>query len=357
MDYDKLEKLVEKGLDLPYGLERTALMEEAVAMADGANDIYSAVFARGHLVESATFGGAGEKALTAFSWVLAAFDKDPECSEPYQVLWQYKWIYNSIYRYPSISLEKIRQVGADIRRRFVDHGYQLGVIDSMDALCFQFLGMTEKVDESYRKWVQAPRDDMSDCEACDHNTRIELMNLTGRFSDAVETSKRIIQQDLSCAEVPQLTYAELLYPLSKLGQLELAMEYQQTGYSLSRGKPGLIFANANHLQFLVHSNDLEKAKECFLDHLQVGLQQKIPHKKLVFLVASEGFLRKAKQDRPKLFSSLKLPQSVLEEVQDSKELCPWIRSQSKDLINQFDKRNGNTHLSEFFQMKLDWMLE
>jgi len=357
MDYDKFDKLIQDSQDLSYGFQRTEMVEQAVAMADAADDVYSAVFARCHLMEAATFGGSGEKALTAFGWVLAKFDEDPDVAQPAVVLWRYKWIYSSIFRYPSIPLEKIAQVGADIRRRFVDYGDHLGVVDSIDACCFQFLGCYDEVKDAYRKWIQSPRDELSDCEACDHNTRIELLNERGHYREAVQASEIIIKQGLSCAEVPELTYAELLFPLSKLGQIEKAKEYHRKGYQLSKGQPGLAFAHSNHLQFLVHCNELGKAKECFSEHLEIGLQQKIPHRRLVFLIAAVGFFRKTDSDRPDLLKDLKPTASVPADCQRSQELWGWLEAEATDLLQQFDKRNGNQYLSNYYQQKIDWMLE
>src|SRR5579884_3112427 len=117
-DYQiQVEELMDQAAVLPDGPSKLALLEEAVRLADVHQDTALADEARDDLIRTATFSGYPEKSLVAFSWRLAQSDRDPEVFPEQALLWQYKWIANSLKYFPQITRTQIEDAFDDLARR------------------------------------------------------------------------------------------------------------------------------------------------------------------------------------------------------------------------------------------------
>ena len=115
---EQIWELILQAYRMGDGDAKIALLEEAARVADICGDLKLASDAREHLVQAATFGGAPEKALVAFSWSLAQYDRRAgEVSEA-TVLWQYKWILDSITNFPQIGKAQILEMLDDMAARY-----------------------------------------------------------------------------------------------------------------------------------------------------------------------------------------------------------------------------------------------
>ncbi|NJK45176.1 MAG: hypothetical protein HC933_13640 [Pleurocapsa sp. SU_196_0] len=111
-----------------YGMRDTdpaklALLEEAVQLADAANDTKTGYEARDELIDASTFSGQGEKMLVAFAWMLNAFDANPDEYSAHSLYWKYKWVLNTARQFPQISAERIDALIADFEHRLESAGY------------------------------------------------------------------------------------------------------------------------------------------------------------------------------------------------------------------------------------------
>jgi hypothetical protein len=70
--------------------EKVAVLEEAVRHADSAGTLELQYGAREGLAEAAYFGGAPDKAIVAYTWCLAQFDRHPGRFNEWRLLWRYK---------------------------------------------------------------------------------------------------------------------------------------------------------------------------------------------------------------------------------------------------------------------------
>ena len=76
MSEDRFRELMDEARCLPNTPTRVAMLEEAVREADLCNDAQLGFEARTELVEAATFSGLREKAMVAYSWCLAHYDRN-----------------------------------------------------------------------------------------------------------------------------------------------------------------------------------------------------------------------------------------------------------------------------------------
>ncbi|MFP3472320.1 hypothetical protein R0J90_19905, partial [Micrococcus sp. SIMBA_144] len=70
----------------------------------------------------------------------------------------------------------------------------------------------------YTKWMAADRDSLSDCEACEYQTQLEYFYFTGEKEKASPIEKLLLSKEVSCGEIPHLTYSKLLLPYYEDGR-------------------------------------------------------------------------------------------------------------------------------------------
>src|SRR5258707_14780145 len=88
---EQVYQLLSQSLDLEDGDAQIGLREEAVRLADLGGALKLQYFAPEGFVRSWIFGGATEKGLVAFAWLLAQFDNHPGRVDQWAILWKEKW--------------------------------------------------------------------------------------------------------------------------------------------------------------------------------------------------------------------------------------------------------------------------
>ena len=259
--FDRLE-------DLDYGPERTALAEEAVRQADLSGDEYMSFEARSKLVESAHMAGQSEKALAAFAWCQDYATKRPELDyhQRYTLAWQYKWMLSAALNFPQIPLSRIQQLHQGYAELAHSMGDGSASIPYMQLELAMHLGDQTGAKRALNAWELADYDALSDCPACEAQTRVRYQVFMDNDAAAVAEGQRIVDERQRCAEVPHLTYAALLMPLLRLGNTELARKYASNGRRLVAGKPDFLTAQAQHLQYFALTN-LTAACKWYARHL------------------------------------------------------------------------------------------
>src|SRR5207244_1055466 len=125
---EQVYELLTRSVEVGDGDEQISLREEAVRLADLEGDLKLQYFAREVYVRACIFGGDTEKALVAFSWLLAQFDRNPGAFDQWAILWKYKWIVAAIYNYPQVSKARIYEMLDDLSERSLRAGYGLHAV-------------------------------------------------------------------------------------------------------------------------------------------------------------------------------------------------------------------------------------
>ena len=87
----------------------------------------------------------------------------------------------------------------------------------MQAAQYYVYSDPDKAEEYYRLFTATPRDDMSDCRACEMNSEFLYLLARGRYLIAMHKAQPLLEGRYSCAEVPFVTYTR--YMLYKSEQL------------------------------------------------------------------------------------------------------------------------------------------
>ncbi len=337
---ERAAELLLKSLYKEEGDERIVLAEEAVREADLGGNFRLQFVAREQLVHAATFGGEPEKALVAFSWLIAHFDRRPEDVTEWSILWKYKWILNEIYEFPQVPEARIQEMLKDFEDRSVRAGFGLHAAYKFRYGFEKFRGNRQGAINYYEKMMATPEDDLSNCPACKVDERVSFAIYSGDDRRAEELASSIIQGEMKCKSVPHRTYSKMLLPLVRLGQHDEAFNYHRTGYALIRQNKGFMDRVAQHMEFLIATKRLERALALFKKHVSwLEQTRNLYHHFLFYRAAWLLFGVFAEQSSEPL--RLRLPASLRNASEEyaPRFLATTCEQKATELAKRFDARN------------------
>lgn len=339
---DQVTEIVREAARLGYGAARIERVEEAVRLADSANDELSGYRARMGMVEAAVYGGYPEKGLVAFGWCAAKSAEDPErfpARRPgTDLLWVFKWITQQVTWYPQLERAQIESALQDMEARYVAHGLSLRPVFMQRTRAALAMGdPPERASDHYRKWQWATRDSYADCRACEFNFQTEFHVARGEHQEALRVAEPILRGDSRCAEVPHDTYALLLESALAAGRDEDAARFHTVGYPMIRDNRVFTARIANHVHYLIDVGRLDDAQAMVERHVHWATDNRVLDHQLWFHAAAA-----------RLFA--KLDASVESRIAGEAKTADVLREHYRNAANrvaaQFDARNGNAHVSE-----------
>jgi hypothetical protein len=346
---DRVFDLVKESLARDDGEGRIAVCEEAVRQADLSGDLRIQYFAREHFVRACAFGGAPDRALLNFSWLVAQFDKNRDNFSEWALLWKYKWIVGLIANFPQIPKSRIHEMLDDFEARAVRAGYGLHSVYMLRYRLEKFWGNKKQAIEFFQKMAESPEDELSNCEVCELNDRIGFAYYRGDDERGVELAVSLLEGGKKCATVPQRTYADILLPLVRLGRQNEALGYHRRGYPMIRSNMTFMEEVADHLIFLVLTENLDRAVTVFERHFSWLEQSRNLYDHFHFLLA--GWLlfevlsaRTDKKVRLKLGKFF--PHFSEDNYYDANVLASWCKQKAAELARRFDERNETDFFSQ-----------
>jgi hypothetical protein len=349
---DQIDDLLTRADGLRHGPAQITVVEEAVNLADRHNDVAAGFDTRLEFVSAALFAGQPDRMLVAFAWMLAQFDLDPELYDSPRLLWQYKWVVNALPDFPQITRAQIEEMFADMERRYRAAGASMETIFFKKRAVACKMGDLVAAGEAHRALAGLPRDDLSDCLACEMDAKVEYLFVQQEFEQGVEAAGPILRGRYTCSEVPQVTYAQLLAPLLRLERSDEAAQHHLVGYKMiARNPVEFIPQLAEHLEFLALTDNLPRAVRLFEKHLILALESPCPAWRFRFLLAAKLLcerLAEAGRDSVKL----KLPEAFPVRTDTGQyrttNLADWFTADLTDWAHRFDGRNGN----DFFRQRI-----
>jgi hypothetical protein len=339
---EQVYKLIGKSMDVPDGEEQISLREEAVRVADAAGDLRLQYFARDQLVSAGIFGGHTDKALVAYSWCLAQFDKNPGEFSQWTILWKYKWIMGLIRNFPQVPKERIYEMLEDLTDRMQKAGYGMRAVYNQRYRLEKFWDNRALALEYFRKMEEQPSDEISNCSACELDDRVSFYVYCGQDARALELALPIIDGRETCGSVPHRTYANLLLPLVRLGRQPEGLVYHRRGYELIADNIRYLDDIADHVIFLALTENFERALSLFSKHCSwTEKSRDLFHRFGFFRAAS--LLFELVTERGKKSLRLALPRSFPGYqpggTYDPAELAAWFKEAAAELGRRFDQRN------------------
>jgi len=339
----QVQALLDRAARLEPGEAKVMALEEAARLADAHGDVGVAYDVRDALIDAATFGGFPDKALVAFAWCRAQQQKDPRRYPVEPLLWKQKWVVGRMNEFPQITRAQIEAALDDVEQCFERAGAGQRSVLKLRYETAREMGDAAKAEALWVKWLDAPRDFLTDCKACELDNELDAYLDRGEYARALEKARPLLEGWLACAEVPHLTLGTVLYPLFKLGRMEEAREAHLRGYALVQRNREFLATVGEHLEFLALTANVERGLRLLAKHLGWALEHPSHRARFLFHVGALTVLEQAvAQGRERV--ALPLPRTfplhAAEGTYEVRTLRGWFALQAENLGARFDARNG-----------------
>ncbi|XXF79441.1 hypothetical protein P2318_06725 [Myxococcaceae bacterium GXIMD 01537] len=340
---ERVEGLRERARPMAPNEAKVMALEEAVRLTDAHGDAGLGFVVRNELIDAANFGGFPDKALVAFAWCRAQQKKDPERFDTYELLWKQKWVVGRLDEFPHISRKQIRDALDDIEQVYARRNAGRRSVLKLRYQTARDMGDDAEAEALWPRWLEAPRDHLTDCRACELDDELDPYVDAGEYARVLEKARPLLEGRAGCAEVPHLTYGTVLYPLFKLGELEEARHCHLTGYRLVARSHEFLATVGEHLEFLALTGNVDRGLALLERHLGWALGHASHRDRFTFHAAALTLLLLAvREGRERV--SLNLPRTFPlfhpEGSYATRDLLAWVDAEARGIAARFDARNG-----------------
>ncbi|MBF8189164.1 hypothetical protein ITP53_26215 [Nonomuraea sp. K274] len=347
---DDVQALLSEAGSLPYGEARTVLVERAVHEAEARREPGATVEARLALIAAYQFGGEPVKSFATFSRCLADYDAEPGRFEEWQahrLLWQYKWIMSDLRRFPEVPLPRALDALDDMERRFRQAGDLLHAVYAERCAMALHLGDDAGVAEWFHRWRTAPRDRLSDCQACDVGSQARTLTALGRDEEAVALAAPVVTGQFTCYSQPQSILCTLLPVYLRIGRLDAAAEAHRRAYRLVQGQVADLDDFGDHLRFCALTGNETRGLEILERELPLLERPPSPSQAARFMSGAALLLRRLEEIG---HGTLTVRRG------DADVPVPALRAEmeagARGIAARFDARNGNDVHSRRMEARL-----
>ncbi|MEV0898576.1 hypothetical protein [Actinoplanes sp. NPDC049802] len=298
--------------------------------------------------------GEYARAFMAFSWCLSTFDRHPEVTRPgdeHALLWAYKWIVWELSQFHGMTLDQVAGLLDDMERRYRAGGHSLHAVHQHRVKMAIHLGDFEEAARRYDDMLTAPRDGLSDCQACVPTTQVQYLAAVGRHEEAVEVGAPFVRG--GCIEQPHQILSHLLLSYLHTGRHAEAVEAHRTAYARVRSQRDDLELIALHVEFCALTGNATHGLRIVEQHLPWLDRPASPAAAMEFATASALLLRRLVEagrggetlGRRSDNGDRRWDSTVAE---TRAELAALARAEAA----RFDARNRNTYQSERIEARL-----
>jgi tetratricopeptide (TPR) repeat protein len=343
---ERVRELMSRAYELPYGEARTLLTEEALRHAEASGDEALAFQVRLGLTTAYQYGGETAKTFTTFSRCLADLDRMGEAAgdgAAHRVLWHFKWIVNSLTRFPEVPLDRTYAVLDDMERRYRDGGHSLHAVHGCREKVARHLGDKEAAATWYARWHAAARDELADCEACDPTAKVAHLAWQGRDEEAVAVAAPVLDRQVTCSSQPQAILSELLPIYLRTGRHEEARDAHRRAYRLIRTELADMEDLDAHIEFCARTGNEPRGLEIVERHLDWLDRAPNPYAAMRFAAAAALLLRRLDEMGPHDATVAGRPAA---------DVRAELTARATELAGRFDARNGTTNQGDLVRATL-----
>ncbi len=353
---DQINSIIEQVNKLPNGNTKIELMEEAIRLADVHQRPDIGFDLRDQLMTVATFCGAPEKTLVAFSWCLAQCDQNPEEFDQLQLLWKYKWVVSSLKYFPHIRLDQINQAMEDMTKRY--QGCGLGLRPVYKLACEHAMARKDypQVKHFQRLWRSSPIGSGNDCAACERDSQVGYYLFDGDIDRAFKAAEPIVTGQMKCGEVPHVTLPQLLVPLLRRKDYAKATHYYFWATRLLKYNPDFISEYGKILTFLALTGNPNEGLPILEAMLPAVMETKALSRRFYFQLGASLLLHYLQESGSEQIS-IRIPKELKDLLEkdfagasgakeiDKKSVSvqsfiQWVDADLQRIATLFDKRNG-----------------
>lgn len=344
-DLDEVNREISRVREMPYGLARSQAAERLVRLVDAEGPDAARAYALGTLVEAYQWGGEVDRSFVAFARLLRWWDDHPEhfdAHDRHGMFWSFKWMISGLADFPTVPADQIDRTLADMERRYALAG------NGMDAVAYERFAWARQrglpdAEVAYQAWIATPRDDFSQCEACDPGDRAAWLLATERAEEGVRLIERTLTEDPSCASEPadMLSYLAEAY-LDAGRTQDAARTHRRAVAALAEAESDMVGARGRRVRMLARGGQVDRALRAIEADQQYLTGGDTPYSRLAFarLVGAATHVLRTAGHGDRAVRLTTVPATTVAELDD------WLRAQADALAVQFDARNGTTAESE-----------
>lgn len=345
----QIQKILLKVEDLKNFDDKISVLKEAIQIADTHNDVEWGFDLRLNLIRQERNTSKCDESFPAFAWLLNARDNEPDLFEESEFLWEYKWMVTSACRNAAISKEQILQISDDLKMRLERNGYTPRAYYNVMTSWYLHNGDYAQARQSVALADAEMVDDMTNCPACELDTKVEIELLEGHMDVAIQVAYDLINHKLTCYSMPFQTFCCLSYYLVRAGDDRAAMYFDKAieEYHKSDAYDTSVFFAMTILMYYMHRTKQEEMWDYFekISEWEVGSEDVHRYN---FAIHMLPILREGGSKTLNL--SPKIPYYNAEGIYDLAALREYYYKQATALAEKFDRRNGNLHFSSQLEM-------
>jgi hypothetical protein len=359
---DRLIAALGVARDLTGGPGKVAELERLCDDADAIGDVRLAFETRLELVDAYDDIRERWRMLPAFTWCLAALDRDPDQfddSDRELLRWYHRWAVGVFLGWSTVELALAGDLLDDLERRARQAGHRLRAVYRLRCAVADHVG-----DEATaRKWLSRWRTaaeaiddadglptargavDTDDCAGCDRARRAELLGGWGDWEAAVEEVEPVLRGRVAC-DRPERAYAAAMVPLLLLGRLTEASSAHLRSYPTHKLARDGFRHLADHLRFCALAGHPGRGIDLLGTHLgelddpydEASAMRFATAGALVCRLATEAGLGDRSVHRPAIGDRPARSMTVT-------SLGGALAAKAREIADRFDARNGTRHQS------------
>lgn len=343
---------------MPYGLARTQAAEQLARRIRTEGPAPVLPYALTTLIDSMFWAGEAEKSFVPFTELVRLWDVHPEHfdeQDRHSLFWIFKWMVAGLMEFAQVPAAQIEATIEDMARRYALEGLGTNAVMHQRFLWAAELGDPGAADAAFDAWCATPRDDFSQCEACDPGDRAAYLLTRGRHAEAARIVEAALADSPRCATEPASMLSCLQLALLALGRDDDgAKAHRRAVAELDRAIGEMSGARGRCIEFLARSgNDAAALRRIAADqHLLAGCET--PRATLDFLIHVGTATHLVRGGDANLTVPLSWPVTVDAEPGTVgpatapigatqvtvAELDEWVHARARALAALFDARNG-----------------
>jgi hypothetical protein len=268
MTVEEIRAALEQGYAMPDGPAKAQFLE---SLAERARETGSAGLEARVLVSlchAYEYAAEREKLPIVFGRLLPLLDQHPAEVEglSHTIHWMLKWMAVGLYDNPAVPMPVITRWLDELESRYRQRGYSLRPVLARRSQVARHLGDGEAASALMEQSIAAPRDQMTDCEACEHGDWGDSQVDVGDDAGALKYWTPVLGGALSCKEEPHRVLAKALLPLLRLGRADEARGAFLRGYPMVAHNVSLMHYLAYHLEFCALTGNEARGLEILAEH-------------------------------------------------------------------------------------------
>jgi tetratricopeptide (TPR) repeat protein len=254
--------------ELPAGHAKAQRFEALAERARESSDRWLEAAVLLGLSDAYSMAAENHKQPTVFSRVLWLFDHFPGEVGPlsHNVHWQLKWMTQGLLTNPDVPLAVTSSWFDELERRYRQRGHSLRPVHALRSNLAANIGDDATAAAQMEASIAAPRDEMADCQACEHDDWGSLRAGLGDDEGALSHWAPVLGGELKCREEPHYVLGKAALPLLRTGRTDEARRAFLAGYSLARHNVSLASAVGQHIEFCALTGNEARGLEILAQH-------------------------------------------------------------------------------------------